>query len=65
MARLGELCGTRIDVNQILLDTVEAAGFEGRRARRLRRRLLAEAPSEELVARAERGLRGWLLRRGV
>ena len=48
-----------------LLDTAEAAGFEGRRARRLRRRLLAEAPSEELVARAERGLRGWLLRRGV
>jgi len=48
-----------------LIDTAEAAGFRARRAERLRRTLLDGTPGEELVARVERGLRGWLLRRGV
>ena len=48
-----------------LLDTAEAAGFRARRAERLRRTLLDGAPSEELVARVEWGLREWLRQRGL
>lgn len=48
-----------------LLETAEAAGFRARRAERLRRTLLDGAPSEELVARVEWGLREWLRQRGL